>query len=153
MSKAIVSFYTSAAKEYDGFSTETVATVGIDNRSGKPVRHVKCLRVDYDWQTSRYSSGLCRYTSERMTLADYERFGDWFVDHDMIEHTPDPEDKRPAYVKRMQAERDEARMELEALRTKVTALRSYLTSDKFRCGDEHEIAGFVNIRDVLSRID
>lgn len=73
----LLTLYTAAPLDYDGFSTVTVRVVGRDNRRGNPVREVMMQRRDYDWQTTRYDSGMCSYTNARMTLADYVRFGDW----------------------------------------------------------------------------
>jgi hypothetical protein len=73
----LLSLFTAAPLDYDGFSTVTVRVVGRDNRRGNPVREVTMHRRDYDWQTARYDSGMCSYTHPRMSLADYVRFGDW----------------------------------------------------------------------------
>jgi hypothetical protein len=75
-----ITFHTSAPSNYDGFSTRTLRVVGRCTRSGNPVREVSCERRDYDWQTGRYSSGLCRFTMEQTPLEMYVRFGDWVLD-------------------------------------------------------------------------
>jgi uncharacterized membrane protein len=79
----IYEIYTSAPKDYDGFSTETVAVVGHCTRSGNPVRKVRIEDRDFEWQTARYASGNNRYTNDRMTFLDYVKFGDWVA-------TPEP---------------------------------------------------------------
>lgn len=57
MSDRII-LYTSAPKDYDGFSTiELSADAGRDNR-GQVLRKVSMEPRDKQWQTSRYLSGL-----------------------------------------------------------------------------------------------
>lgn len=51
--------YTTAPIEYDGFSTRTVAEVaGRDKSSGKVYRQVEIKDEHFEWQTSRYASGM-----------------------------------------------------------------------------------------------
>lgn len=88
-------FYTSAPIAYDGFSTRTLATVGLDRINGEPVRKVECEERDYDWQTGRYGSGMHRYTNERISLEAYVKYGDWTVDTDYeTDATPESESNR-----------------------------------------------------------
>jgi hypothetical protein len=69
--------YTSAPEAYDGFGTTTLKVVGGCNQSRNPVRLVQVEPEHREWQTARYDSGCCRYTGERIRLADFVRFGDW----------------------------------------------------------------------------
>jgi hypothetical protein len=85
MSDRII-FHTSAPIAYDGFSTRTAQVVGRDTRNGEPVRRVSCEPRDYGWQTARYLSGCCRYTSERVPIGMYTRFGDWVLDTPPASH-------------------------------------------------------------------
>jgi site-specific recombinase XerD len=51
------------------------------------------------------------------------------------------------YIHRLQAERDRAQREVDALREGMRQLRGYLTSAKFHQDDS------VNVRDVLLRLE
>lgn len=82
-------YYTSAPIDYDGFSTTTLAVVGRCLRSGNPIRKVSTDQRDLDWQTGRYASGLCRYTSDRVKLEDYVAFGDWEMTAPVAAPAPD----------------------------------------------------------------
>lgn len=48
--------YTTAPDDYDGFGTRTIGIVGYD--SGKPVRQVEIHPEHLRWQESRYGSGM-----------------------------------------------------------------------------------------------
>ena len=52
----LVSTYTTAPVDYDGFGTETVAVVGTFDK--KPLRHVETPVEHVEWQRMRYGSGL-----------------------------------------------------------------------------------------------
>lgn len=67
---------TEAPEAYDGFGTRTLALIGQSKR-GNAVRLVLVHREHFTWQTERYASGSHAFTSERMSLDDFIRFGDW----------------------------------------------------------------------------
>jgi len=51
--------FTTAPQDYDGFSTETAdENAGRDKSSGKIYRQVEMQDRDYNWQSSRYGSGM-----------------------------------------------------------------------------------------------
>ena len=54
------------------------------------------------------------------------------------------------YIHRLQGEVREKEREAKTLRESLSALRNYLLSEKFRCGDP--LDGYVNVRDVLNRL-
>lgn len=55
------------------------------------------------------------------------------------------------YINTLQNENAELKTKMAAAEEELNNLRLYLESDKFRCGDE--LDQYVNIRDVLSRIE
>ena len=56
LAPTLVSTYTTAPVDYDGFGTETVAIVGMFHK--KPLRHVETPVEHVEWQRMRYGSGL-----------------------------------------------------------------------------------------------
>lgn len=54
------------------------------------------------------------------------------------------------YIKRLEQELAEMKTLAEEARNEATSLRRYLTSDKFRSGNE--LDGYVNVKDVLTRL-
>jgi hypothetical protein len=148
----IYEIYTSAPKDYDGFSTETVAVVGHCTRSGNPVRKVRIEDRDFEWQTARYASGNNRYTNDRMTFLDYVKFGDWVA---TPEPTPAPipeitPEMTPARKRRdrKQEQIDELTAERDALLAQVAELKRYLDLPKFQ-GSGND---YVQVQDILNRL-
>jgi len=60
-------------------------------------------------------------------------------------------DKRPLYVRRIDAERAMAQAELNAVLEGLRDLRRYLNSPKFRAPSDRQ--NLVNVEDVLSRLN
>jgi hypothetical protein len=61
-------------------------------------------------------------------------------------------DRRPAYVRSLDADRRQARAELAAVLDGLNDLRAYLNSPKFR-GSSDLRMGYVNVDDVLLRLN
>jgi hypothetical protein len=51
-------YYTTAPESYDGFGTETIEMMGLYDTRGKELRKVKIFDKNYNWQSSRYNSGI-----------------------------------------------------------------------------------------------
>lgn len=62
-------------------------------------------------------------------------------------------DNRPAYVQRIDRERLMAEAERDAILEGLNELRAYLNSPKFRSLEARQLGNYVNVDDVLLRLN